>query len=299
MEMNKHNLPIGVFDSGVGGLTVLRALQQHLPNESFIYLGDTARLPYGTKSSDTIARYTRQASQVLVDRGIKLLVVACNTATALGLPYLREGFPDLKIVGVIEPGAQAACEVSHNGHIAVIATEATVNAKSYQNAIQELRPDSYIVAQGCSLLVALAEEGWNDGPIAEAIVRRYLEPLLKSGENGYRPDCLVLACTHFPALLTAIRQVVDSVNPKIEIVDSAQTTAQTVVATLKELDLGIHLEVGKSASTHFLVTDAPERFARVAKQFLGMELSINQVELVDVSTFMATTPINLRDSALG
>lgn len=269
-----NDLPIGVFDSGVGGLTVLRALQQSLPNESFLYLGDTARLPYGTKSPEMVIRYAQQVSEILIERGIKMLVVACNTASTLALASLQESFLQIPIIGVLEPGARAAAQVSKTGRIAVIATEATVKAGGYQNSIKKFRPDANVIAESCGLFVALAEEGLIDDPITEAVVKRYLEPLLNSPDH--KPDCLVLGCTHFPVLLNAIKKVV---NQKIDIIDSAVTTAELVQSTLKQLALS-------STSTHkqsikFLVTDAPERFAKVAKHFLGITINTQDIELVD------------------
>lgn len=271
--LKANNLPIGVFDSGVGGLTVLNALQTQLPNESFLYLGDTARLPYGTKSQDTVIQYTQQVTQLLITRGIKLLVIACNTATTFALPTLQDFYQGLPVIGVVEPGAKAACNASRNGHIAVIATEATVNANAYQNAIKKFRSDATVIAQGCSLFVALAEEGWIDGPITELIAKQYLEPLL-NGHSDHDPDCLVLGCTHFPALSATIKKVIGN---KITIIDSAKTTAENVAEVLMQFNL---ITTTKEKSTKFLVTDSPHRFARVAKHFLGSELNIADVELV-------------------
>lgn len=268
-------LPIGVFDSGVGGLTVLTALQQQLPQESFLYFGDTARLPYGTKSQETVVRYARQATQLLVDRGVKFIVLACNTVSALALPTLQEEFPDLSILGVIEPGAVAACQASRDGLIAVIATEATINAQSYQQAIKQLRPEAKVTTQACSLFVALAEEGWMDGPITEAIAERYLRPLLLQS-----PDCLVLGCTHFPVLIKAIQKVVGD---KICIVDSAKTTASVAAKMLQYSGLTDQHAEGP-ATLQFLVTDDPKRFIKVAKPFLGMTLNVSDIELVDLSS---------------
>lgn len=273
--MNKKTLPIGVFDSGIGGLTVLRALQQQLPHESFLYLGDTARLPYGTKSQEVVIRYAKQVSEILINRGIKLLVVACNTASTLALAELKIAFPNLPIIGVLEPGAHAAANASSSGNIAVIATEATVNAGGYQSAIKKIRPDARVMAQSCSLFVALAEEGLLNDPITEAVAKRYLLPLLAQ-PDGYEPDCLVLGCTHFPVLLASIQKVIDR---PIKIIDSAQTTAEWVMQTLQQLSL-LNTEKN-SQSIHFIVTDAPERFARIAKHFLGISLDKTQIELVD------------------
>lgn len=268
-----NNLPIAVFDSGVGGLTVLRALQELLPNESYIYFGDTARLPYGTKSPNTIIKYALHAVEILLKQKIKFLVVACNTATSLALPTLEQQFPYLPMVGTLVPGAQAACEVSQNGHIVVIATEATVNAQGYQTIIQNFRPNARVTAQGCSLFVALAEEGWVTGPIAELTAKRYLDPLFNQNP---RPDCLLLGCTHFPTLNEAIRNVIGD---EVSIIDSATATAQTVKNILINKNLENTHTDGKSIQ--FLVTDSPERFARVAGQFLMTSLNVNQIILVD------------------
>jgi glutamate racemase len=270
---NLQTLPIGVFDSGVGGLTVLQALQRKLPQESFLYLGDTARLPYGTKSAETITRYAKQAVNILLERGIKCLVLACNTATAASLPALQQLFPQIPIIGVIAPGAQAACDNSITGKIAVIATEATIKAQGYQQAIKQIRSDAQVVTQACGLFVPLAEEGWIDGPIAEAIAKEYLTPLMTKTTF----DCLVLGCTHYPTLVKTLRKVIGE---KIAIVDSATTTAQVVEQLLMDKNL---LQVTSTPSTvTFIVTDAPERFAKIAKQFVGIEIGSDHVELVDL-----------------
>ena len=226
--------PIGVFDSGVGGLTVLRALAAELPHESFIYLGDTARLPYGTKSPQTVARYSLQAAEALADYDVKCLVIACNTASSVGLPGIRERIENVPVVGVIEPGAEAACEASRSGHIAVIATDGTVRGGAYQEAIVRRRSDARVTARPAPLFVALAEEGLCQGPIAESIARHYLDPLFAGRLSAQSvdesvPDTLVLGCTHFPMLAETIRLVVGY---NVRIVDSAATTAQAVRATL-------------------------------------------------------------------
>jgi glutamate racemase len=275
MTTNKNSLPIGVFDSGVGGLTVLHALKQQLPQESFYYLGDTARLPYGTKSGDTIIRYALQAAQLLINKQIKLLVIACNTATALALPNLKHNFLDIPIIGVIEPGATAALAQSTTGQIAVIATEATVNAKSYHDAIFKINPEAKVIAQACQLFVALTEDGWTEGPVVEAVAKHYLDPLLQ--QSGLSIDCLILGCTHFPVLINAIKKVVGS---HITVVDSAQTTAHKVAQTLTEYQL--HNTQSEKIADRFFVTDAPERFERVAKQFLHATIDEAAIELVDL-----------------
>ncbi|MFY0535059.1 glutamate racemase [Nannocystis pusilla] len=275
------DLPIGVFDSGVGGLTVLRALRSALPDERFIYLGDTARLPYGTKSGETVTRYAEQAARVLVGRGIKLLVVACNTASSVALGHLAAVFAPLPVIGVIEPGAAAACGASVSGQIGVIATEGTVRGGAYERAIRAARPGAEVVSIACQLFVALAEEGWVSGPVAEAVAQRYLANVV-----GERPglDCLVLGCTHFPVLRQAIAA---AVGPRVRLVDSAETTAEVVVGCLLRSDLRAgHRTRGQDgagqAGVRFLATDAPARFARVGAVFLGEAIAPEDVELVDL-----------------
>jgi len=278
------HLPIGVFDSGVGGLTVLRALKNALPHEDFLYLGDTARLPYGTKSGATVARYALQTSRVLVDQGIKLLVVACNTASSVALPGLAQAYPDLPVVGVIEPGARACCACAPHGRIAVIATGSTVRGAAYQTAILRHRPEATIATRPAQVFVALAEEGWTDGPEVEAVAQRYLAPLMAEFPEG-GPDCLVLGCTHFPVLAEAIRKVLPA---GVCLVDSAETTAQSVAAELAARGL---LKPGKASengpangagSVRFFATDDPERFAKVGEIFLGQPLSAADITLVDL-----------------
>jgi glutamate racemase len=268
-----RNTPIGVFDSGVGGLTVLRALRQQLPGERFIYLGDTARLPYGTKSSQSVLQYSLQAAEFLVHRGIKYLVIACNTAAAAAVDEVRRKFAPLPVIGVIEPGAAAACAASRSGHIAVIATEGTVQGGAYQRAIGRLRADAVVVAQACSLFVALAEEGWTDGALVESIAHRYLDEMLAQPP---RIDTLLLGCTHFPALADALRNVVGE---SIAIVDSANTTARALAADLQSCDL---IATERGGATQLLATDSPERFARVGSRFVGESFRADQVELVDL-----------------
>jgi glutamate racemase len=270
--MGGVDAPIGVFDSGIGGLTVLAALVQALPHERFMYLGDTARLPYGTKSAQTVARYAVQAAEALVRQGVKCLVVACNTAASVGLDAVRTRVGGLPVVGVIEPGAQAACAATTTGHIAVIATEATVRGGAYERAILARRPDATVRQLPAQLLVALAEEGLVDGPVAHAVVTYYLGALFAQD----RPDTLVLGCTHFPVLAPTIREVV---GPNIRIVDSALTTAAAVREQL--LAAGIARTAG-SPSLQFMATDGPDRFARVGSHFLGRTIDARRIELIDL-----------------
>jgi glutamate racemase len=268
--------PIGVFDSGVGGLTVLRALRAALPREGFIYLGDTARLPYGTKSAQSVVRYSIQAGDLLVEQQIKCLVIACNTASAVALNALRERYAPLPVIGVIEPGAEAACKASTSGRIAVIATEGTVRGGAYQAAIHALRPDARVVAQACALFVALAEEGWIDGPLVEGIVRRYLEPIF-STDIASHPDCLLLGCTHFPVLKPVMAKVL---GPVVAIVDSAETTARCVEQLLAQQALAA--TESRAGAIRLLATDGTGRFARVGSGFFGERIDEAAVELVDL-----------------
>jgi glutamate racemase len=266
-------LPIGVFDSGMGGLTVLRALRERLPHESFVYLGDTARLPYGTKSAGTVVRYAEQASLALVARGIKLLVVACNTASAVAIDHLAGALQPLPVVGVVEPGAEAACAASRRGRIVVIATEGTIRGGAYERAIARLRPDARVTARACPLFVALAEEGWTDGPIPEAIARAYLADAFAEDSAA---DCLVLGCTHFPVLVGALARVV---GPTVALVDSAVTTAEHVAGLLAAHGIAAEHGVG---GVRLLATDGRDRFARVGGRFLGVDLDPAAIDLVDL-----------------
>lgn len=274
MSYRPESLPIGVFDSGVGGLTVLRALREALPRESFLYLGDTARLPYGTKSAATVERYAKQAAQVLVDRGVKLLVIACNTVSAVAVEPLRERFRPLPVVGVVEPGAEAACEATRSGHVLITATEGTIRGGAYERAIRHRRSDAVVVGQPCPLFVALAEEAWTRGQVPELAARHYLEPQLRADP---RLDTVVLGCTHFPVLADVVQAVVGDA---VTVVDSARTTAAAVVTLLEQA--GLERPPGEPASLTLLATDDPDRFARVGAGFLATALRAEDVELVDL-----------------
>ena len=274
---HRSQLPIAMFDSGVGGLTVFKALARRLPAENLLYLGDTARLPYGTKGRDTIIQYTLKAAQALVQRGVKMLVVACNTATAAALPTLREEFAPLPVVGVVEPGAAAAARASRNGEIIVIGTEATIAGGAYQAAIARIRPEAHVRGRACTLFVPMAEEGWMEGHIVEGVAHHYLDGLFSPGRAAARPDTLVLGCTHFPLLLQAVKNVV---GPDVAIVDSAATTAESVEEELRGLGL-LNPSAG-SGEWRFLTTDNPDRFARTGGLFLGSPLEPGQIELVDL-----------------
>jgi glutamate racemase len=240
---------IGIFDSGVGGLTVQRAILDALPGADTLYLGDTARVPYGTKSAETVTQYSLRNARFLTGQGIDLLVVACNTASAVALPALRAALA-VPVIGVVEPGAR-----SLSGRIGVIGTPGTVGSGAYQAAIRALRPDAVVTARACPLFVPLAEEGWTDpaDEIVRGVARRYLEPMAGEGI-----DTLVLGCTHYPLLKAAIAAAL----PGVTLVDSAETVAAEVKARLD-------VPPWRTAEHRFYVTDAPERFLAVAGRFLG------------------------------
>jgi glutamate racemase len=266
--------PIGVFDSGMGGLTVLRALAARLPGETFVYLGDSARLPYGTKSAETVQAYALQATRLLIGEGVKMVVIACNTASAVALAPLAETLAPVPVIGVIEPGARAAVAATRNRRIAVIATEGTVKGEAYPRAIRALQSDASVVQRPCQVFVALAEEGWTESVVTVAAAERYLGSLF---EGAAAPDTIVLGCTHFPVLAAAIRQVIGA---DIAIVDSAETTAAAVADALAAN--GMRNKTGGNSAMRFFATDSPERFARVGTIFLGRPIDAADVELIDL-----------------
>lgn len=271
------DLPIGVFDSGVGGLTVLNALRERMPNEHLLYLGDTARVPYGTKSSESVTRYAEQAAAALIDRRIKLLVIACNTASAVAVEPLQRLYPTMPVMGVVEPGAEASCLASKNKHIGVIATESTVNNLAYQNAITRLSPEAEVTALPCSLFVALAEEGWHHGELVDVIVAKCLKPLK---QDDIKIDTLVLGCTHFPVLRQSIADVMGE---SITLVDSAETTAVAIENNLRANNM--HNTMSAMGDDEFLVTDDPARFIRVASNFYRLPIAEEAVKQIDIQHF--------------
>ncbi|MBX3177850.1 MAG: glutamate racemase [Candidatus Hydrogenedentes bacterium] len=266
--MTGAHAPIGVFDSGVGGLTVARQIASRLPGEAIIYLGDTARVPYGTKSPETVIRYARACAEILVARDIKMMVVACNTASAFAVDALRDHL-DVPVLGVIEPGARAAVRATQNGRIGVIGTSGTIRSGRYPQAIRALNPDLKVFTRPCPLFVPLAEEGWTRGEIPSAIAREYLLPLL---ENGI--DTLVLGCTHYPLLKEAIAE---TAGETVTLVDSAEETAAAVQETLEAM--GLCGERPMIPRFRFFVSDAPDSFMQVGEQFLGTPL--HDIEWVD------------------
>ncbi|MBV8858072.1 MAG: glutamate racemase [Acidobacteria bacterium] len=270
-----RNLPIGIFDSGVGGLTVYRALHERLPTERYVYLGDTARVPYGTKSLSTVERYAIENARFLVSRGIKLLVVACNTASALAVPAIRAAVP-VPVVGMIGAGARAAVQAAAgSARVGVVATESTVKSGAYSKAIKALAPGTEVYERACPLFVALAEEGWAETEVARVVAEEYLGEL-----RGLNVAALVMGCTHYPILRRVIQEAVGA---GVRLIDSGEAAAAAVEALidreglrrtatqeLRDLrEAGAHARHLCDDLDHFYVTDAAERFAHVAERFLG------------------------------
>lgn len=253
--------PIGVFDSGIGGLTVVRALQAELPQEDIVYFGDTARLPYGTKSAETIARFAAEDANFLVERGVKLVVVACHSASSVALLGLEQSCP-VPVLGVIEPGTRALVAATRSRRVAVIGTTLTIAAGAYERAIRALRADVHILAKATPLFVALAEEGWLDNEVAEATARRYLD-----GITGGGVDALLLGCTHFPLLSGVISRVLGD---GVKVVDSSLETARAVKRLLAARELGASRS-GRGRPQFFL-SDLSPSFEAVGARFLGAPL---------------------------
>lgn len=271
--MRQHRrAAIGVFDSGVGGLTVLRALMERLPHESTLYLGDTARVPYGTKSGEVVTRYSLANARFLLEREIKLLVVACNTASAVALPALSRMIP-VPVVGVIEPGARSAAARTRDGRVGIIGTPGTIGSGAYQRALQEAKPGALVRARACPLFVPLAEEGWTHGEVPRLVAREYLADMREAGV-----DTLVLGCTHYP-LLHGI--IAEEMGPGVTLVDSAAAVADAVEAQLRAREM-LAPRDGTPAHAYF-VTDVPHRFLEVGARFLGRPLPhAEQIDIVPV-----------------
>lgn len=250
-----------MFDSGVGGLTVLHALSRHMPREHLIYLGDTARVPYGPKSGETITGYAIETADFFVDRGVKAMVVACNTTTALALDLLRQRYP-IPVIGVVEPGARAALAATRNHRIGVIGTEATIASGAYAQQLRAVAPEVEIFTRACPLFVPLAEEGWTANDVARRTVSTYLASLKKSGI-----DTLILGCTHYPLLANAIG---DYLGPRVRLVDSAEETAREVKRILTSQKLA--RKAGKGSAS-FFVTDLADRFTRIGERFYGSSVA--------------------------
>jgi glutamate racemase len=260
--------PIGVFDSGLGGLTVAHAIMRQLPGESLVYFGDTARVPYGPKSPDTVRRYSREISSFLIEQGVKAIVVACNTATAHALPVLREEL-EVPVIGVVEPGARAAVRATRTGHIGVIGTAGTIRSEAYVRAIRAESADATVIALPCPLFVPLVEEGWTTHEATRLIAREYLTPFLDDAV-----DTLVLGCTHYPLLKPVIAEIV---GPNVRLIDSAEETAADTRRMLAADEL--ESREGK-ASYRFIASDDPQQFLTLGRRFFGAS-----IERVEIRTF--------------
>jgi glutamate racemase len=261
-----NNAPIGIFDSGIGGLTVARAIYERLPGESTIYFGDTARVPYGPKSPETVRRYSREILQWLLGQGVKAVVIACNTSTAHALSVLREESP-VPVIGVIEPGARAAVAATGGGPVGVIGTAGTIASNAYARAIHALSPTLKVEQVACPLFVPLAEEGWFDHPATELVAREYLRPLQQANV-----DVLVLGCTHYPLLKPLLGRVM---GPAVRLIDSAEETARAVAETLKTQ--GLEGPAGQKVFHRFVVSDDEPRFRQVGARFIGEKLGSAEV----------------------
>lgn len=258
--MTENENPIGIFDSGIGGLTVFKEVSRVLPSENIIYLGDTARVPYGIRSPETVTRYSFECTEFLLKQSIKLLVVACNTVSAISLYKIKKRVP-IPVIGVIEPGAKAAVNSTRNKKIGIIGTEATIRSKAYFRAIKRMNKDIEVVGLPCPLFVPLVEEGWTDGIIARLVVERYLNRLKDKGA-----DTMVLGCTHYPLLKGVIQEVMEGV----ALIDSAVETGKVVSNVLAKMKM-----LGKAEKLpyhRFFVTDSPEKFVNVGERFLGREI---------------------------
>lgn len=264
-----NSAPIGIFDSGIGGLTVTHSIFERLPHESTIYFGDTARVPYGPKSPDTVRRYSLEILHWLLGQGVKLVVIACNTSTAHALQALRSESP-VPVIGVIDPGATAAVSATHGGPIGVIGTAGTIASNAYAKAIHALEPDARVEQVACPLFVPLVEEGWFEHPAAQLIAEEYLGPLRAAGI-----DALVLGCTHYPLLKPLLGRVM---GPQVKLIDSAQETARVVAAALKEKSL--EAASGAPVTHRFVVSDDEARFRVVGSRFLGEKLGKAEVVAV-------------------
>jgi glutamate racemase len=270
----RQDATLGVFDSGLGGLTVVRALRDALPDEHMIYLGDTARVPYGTRGATTVIKYALGCSRHMVDRGVKALVIACNTVSAVAPDRLRVEL-DIPVLGVVEPGARAAVAATRTGRIGVLATAGTIASGAYVRAVAHVSTRAEVTGQAAPLLVPLAEEGWTSGEVPQLAIRRYIEPLARAGV-----DVVVLGCTHYPLLRDPIEaEVRDRIGPHVAVVDSAHATAQEVRSFLLARGLA-RARSSARASVQLLVTDVPGTFAETATRFLGD--AVQDVEQIDL-----------------
>lgn len=272
MNHEKQYAPLGVFDSGVGGLTVAREIMRQLPQERIIYFGDTARVPYGSKSRETVTRYSRQIVHFLLEKGVKAIVVACNTASAFALEEIREELP-VPIIGVVKPGAKVAAETTGNGIIGVIGTEATISSQLYTRTIHEHNPNAVVIGKACPLFVSLVEEGWLKDPITEAVAQRYLESFHQTGM-----DTLIMGCTHYPLLRSTLRGILGE---RVNLVNPAYETARSLKELLWEhLLLNDGKDGGQGTKHQFYVSDAAEKFKNFANSILPCE--IKEAQLIHI-----------------
>lgn len=269
-NQDTSSLPIGVFDSGMGGLTVLKSLIANLPHESFIYLGDTARLPYGTKSKEAIRHYAHQAVDKLLELKVKLIIIACNTATVSALNYLQSIVTDIPIIGVVEPGAMACASVTKTNYIGIMATERTILSGCYEQTLNRINSNFVISTKACNIFASLAEEGHIDDDIAKLVIKKYLDELMLSNKSI---DTLLLGCTHFPIFNNIIKELLPH---HVNVVDSAECTSKFTNDLLTNNNL--HNPNITAPNIQYFVTDSPERFRRIGELFLGRSIdNINTI----------------------
>ena len=265
-----HDQPIGIFDSGLGGLTVVKEVISHLPNESIVYFGDTARVPYGNKSKETVTKFSAQIIRFLQSKGVKAIIIACNTVSSNSIEELRAMFPEIPIEGVVDSGAKVALEKTRTGRIGIIGTEATIRSNKYPRLINELNPEAQVFGRSCPLFVPLVEDGWINHPVTKMIAKEYLSPLLKE-----QIDTLILGCTHYPMLSRAIQEVVGD---EVTLVNPAEEAAYKMGRNLKKWD---ELSLGKTDPTYeFYVSDHTSQFEYMAREFLRRPIyNVQKVEL--------------------
>ena len=273
MDISDKAKPIGVFDSGIGGLTVVKKISQTFPDENIIYFGDTARVPYGSKSNSTVIEYSIQDARFLMNKGVKIIVAACNTASSVALNAVKKEF-NLPVIGMIEPGAKAAAEKTNNGKIGVIGTRATINNKAYSKEIKKINPALEVYEKACPLFVPLAEEGWIKHAAVYQVAEEYLKEL-----RGKKIDTLVLGCTHYPILSEVIQEVIGT---NVKLIDSGVASAEALDKELKRMDLFAVRNF--SGVQEFYVSDIPIKFKEVAELFFGRKISeIKKIELEELT----------------
>lgn len=278
IRFSPDHRPIGVFDSGVGGLTVLRAMMDAMPGENFLYLGDTARVPYGTKSAETICTYSLGLADVLLQNDVKMIVIACNTASAHATQLVAEKAQPIPVIGMIGPAAEAAAQATRTGKILVMGTQSTIHSRCYQTAIHALDPALTVTGVACQLLVALAEEGWVDGPIARDIVARYIGAHC-ARENPERPDTIILGCTHFPLLRDAVAEIA---GPGVTLIDNGAAATRLIT--------GMMAPGQNQGSLKLMATDSIERFAPAAAKFLGRSVDPTMITHIDLNDYKTYSP---------